>query len=140
MRPLLPRDHPPGPAFAATPSIRRRCLSQPAAPPAIGVPSPLSACPLRRDSASLAGQIAPKAPPCPHAGEHGHSMSVRLKFLRPGSPRMTAAIEPFPGALLGALHEMTRCREIVWRNVERTERRFVTRLFESCPAIALQFH
>ena len=67
-------------------------------------------------------------------------MAVRLKFGRPGSPRKAAAVEPFSRALLGALHEMTRRREIVWRHVERTERRFVTRLFESCPAIALQFH
>ena len=50
-----------------------------------------------------------------------HSMVVRLKF--PGSPRKAAAIEPFSSALLGALNEMTRRREIVWRHVERTERR-----------------
>lgn len=50
-------------------------------------------------------------------------MVVRLKFGRPGSPREAAAIEPFSSALLGALHEMTRRREIVWRHFERTERR-----------------
>jgi len=47
-----------------------------------------------------------------------HSMVVRLKFLRPGSPRKAAAVEPFSSALLGALNEMTRRREIVWRHVE----------------------
>jgi hypothetical protein len=52
-----------------------------------------------------------------------HSMVVRLKFLRPGSPQKAAAVEPFSRALLGALHEMTRHREIVWRHFERTERR-----------------
>jgi hypothetical protein len=50
-------------------------------------------------------------------------MVVRLKFLGPGSPRKAAAIEPFSSALLGALHEMMRRREIVWQHFERTERR-----------------
>jgi hypothetical protein len=50
-------------------------------------------------------------------------MVVRLKFLGPGSPRKAAAIEPFSSALLGALNEITRCREIIWRHVKRTERR-----------------
>jgi len=52
-----------------------------------------------------------------------HSMVVRLKFLGEGSPGKAAAIEPFLRALLGALNEMTRRREIVWRHVEGTERR-----------------
>jgi hypothetical protein len=50
-------------------------------------------------------------------------MVVRLKFLGPGSPRKAAAVEPFSSALLGALHEMMRRREIVWQHFERTERR-----------------
>lgn len=50
-------------------------------------------------------------------------MVVRLKFLRLESPRKAAAIQPFSSAVHRALHEMTRCREIVWRHVERTERR-----------------
>jgi hypothetical protein len=50
-------------------------------------------------------------------------MVVRLKFGRPGSPQKAASIEPFSSALLGALNEITRCREIIWRHVKRTERR-----------------
>jgi len=74
-------------------------------------------------------------------------MVVHLKFPRPGSPRKAAAIEPFSSALLGALHEMTRRREIVWRHVERNGG-FVNGLAPVCHAplhkiamrLALQFH
>jgi hypothetical protein len=55
-------------------------------------------------------------------------MVVRLKFGGPGSPLKATAIEPFSSALLGALNEIPRRREIVWRHVERTERRHYTHI------------
>ena len=48
-------------------------------------------------------------------------MAVRLKFLRAGSTRKAAAIEPFSSAVRRALHEIMRRREIIWRHIERTE-------------------
>src|ERR1700730_6516204 len=74
-------------------------------------PSPYSASALCQDSASDAGPVAPKAH---HAlmltSSVCHSMVVRLKFGRPGSPQKAASIEPYSSALLGALNEITRCR------------------------------
>ncbi len=69
------------------------------------------------------GAVGPDSSPSCRGSPVCHSMAVRLKFGRPGSLRKAAAIEPFPSALLGTLNEVTRGREIVWRHVERTERR-----------------
>jgi hypothetical protein len=109
---------PPGPTFAK-PAKSSRLLKAASIPGAIPRPAPpgqprRELCPRRnapRHHAIMPGNLV-----C-------HSMVVRLKFLRPGSPQKAAAIEPFSRAILGTLNEITRRREIVWRHVERTERR-----------------
>jgi hypothetical protein len=51
------------------------------------------------------------------------SIVVRLKFLREGSTRKAAAVEPFLSVMRRMLNELARRREIEWRYIKWTESR-----------------